>query len=278
MARKTEHQKLQERARKLGIAANQSSEELKKQIAKADRAAARKSEAAPAKGTKRAKRSESGEGKVGTPEFHNAPERTLDARQLEELEEWDGRGEIQIPDSDILRSHIEFPINFKDLRPNTNFEIKIVGPISSPYWATLKADGWGQAQLIWRTGVGGKYTVTGKGPGIDVSAEFSVSAYDADAEWRAARRAKGSPESSSKGSAKGKGKAKVSGSVATVEAPAAMGDTKAPAKAEPTPEEAADPAVSDPMFEPAKGDTETQPEETPVDNPEGNKDAATASE
>jgi len=179
---------------------------------------------------------------------------------LEELENWKDRGEIEVV-GDTLQSHIEFPINFKDVRPNTDFEVKITGPISSPYWGTLKSDGWGQAQLIWRTPVGGDYEVTAKGPGIELSEDFSVASYDADAEYRAQRRSGG----------KGKGKAKkASGSVATVEDPATMGDTDAPEKA---PEESEDPAVNDPAFAPAEsqpvdGDEPDGKDKTPSDGEE----------
>lgn len=292
MAEKTDRQKLQARAKELGIAANQSSEELEKQIAKAERKAERDQQKANAKSEAQGSSDETrneptpepipaaaSKGPVPAedmqesreraseedtlppadehggvdPEWHNDPKRILGAEELERLKDWEGRGEVKVSTFTPL-SHNEMTIDFSGLRPDTDFEVRISGPTAAPYWVTLKSDPWGQAQLIWRTAAGGDYKISAKGPGINVKGEFSVQAYDADAEYRAQKRA---ARAKAAGHPKGK-RAKatteaVTGSVASVEEPGVMGDTPSgEAKAQPTEEELNDPEKTDPAFTPAE--------------------------
>jgi hypothetical protein len=278
---KTDYQKLQDRAKKLDVPANQSADKLAKAVEKAEAKAEatkqretakteRKTEkaGAAAKGqgssdqSRKPKASESEEegpklseyGGV-SPEWHNDPERVLGLDVLEQRDELEARGEVKIS-TFTPQTHNELTIDFTGLAPNTDFEVRISGPIAQPYWTTLKTDDWGQAQLIWRTTAGGEYEVSGKGPGIDVKGEFSVSSYDADADYRAEKRSK-------RAKGKGRKKGEVTGSVATVEDPGVMGD-KSPGteKAQPTEKELEDPQITDPAFTPAEHDPDDQGDPT----------------
>lgn len=71
-------------------------------------------------------------------------------------------------------THRELLIDFVDMPPNANFAVNISGPLAQPFWATLKSDPIGQAQLFWRTQSPGDYVVRAKGPDGDIEAGFSV--------------------------------------------------------------------------------------------------------
>lgn len=57
-------------------------------------------------------------------------------------------------------THHEFIIDFLDGEPNADFTVRVGGAIAQPYFATLKTDPFGRAQLIWRTGQSGKYDIS----------------------------------------------------------------------------------------------------------------------
>lgn len=188
-----------------------------------------------------------------SPEEHNDPDKTRGADEQKRRDALEDRAEIEISTANPM-THIEFPINFTGLAPDTDFEVKITGEgIPQNYWVTLKSDGWGQAQLIWRTPVGGKYKITGKGGEgdhkINVSESFEVSSYDSDDDYRAAKRkGRGGRESAPAG-----------GNVQTVEEPGVMGDTPSREdKAQPSEEELENPALNDPAFKTAEHDPEDQ--------------------
>lgn len=193
--------------------------------------------------TKKAKKAD------GSPEAHNDPARTEGAdeqRRIEQIKEIEGRAEVNV--SGGLTTGMEIVIDFTGLAPETDFECKIAGPTAQNYWATLKSDPWGQAQLIWRTPYGGKYTVTGKGGtgdrSINVSGDFEVTAYDPDEEYRAEKR-------------KGRKKNQF-GSLQSVEEPGVMGDkSSAEQRADPS-KRAEDPLINDPAFKTAEHDPKDQ--------------------
>lgn len=125
-------------------------------------------------------------------------------------------------------THHELILDFLDGEPNADFVVRIGGPIAQPYYATLKTDPFGNAQLIWRTAQAGDYDVkvetVGKQTGWE--GEFTVAeqaglhpsqrAEAAEPEKRGAPRKRGA-----------KAKAKVAekdqtGSVMSVEPPSLM--------------------------------------------------------
>lgn len=188
----------------------------------------------------------------GDPEAANDPERTLGLDEQRRRDELEGRAEIVVTGYPTLQTHMEFMVNFTGLQPETDFEVSIKGPIAGNYWATLKSDPWGQAQLIWRTPAAGDYTVSGKGNGINVSEQFSVSSLDPDEEYRASKR-----------NSKSKAKSAPRGNVTSVEEPAVMGDTPSgEARNQPSDEELNDPALHDPAFRTAEHDPEDQGDPT----------------
>jgi hypothetical protein len=283
---KTDYQKLQARAKKLDIPANQSADALTAAIEaeekKRDSAKAREKQkanaAAEAKGSTDESRKATSEETPPTveggvpPEWHNDPERLLSKRELEAREDV-GKGKIEVQ-TFTPQTHHELTIDFTELMPNTDFEVRISGPTAQPYWVTLKSDGWGQAQLIWRTTAGGDYQISAKGPGIDAKGEFSVTSYDADADYRAAKRARRA-SAGKRGSSKARKSEEQpasTGSVATVEDPAAMGeDTAETGKNQPTEEELANPEQYEPQFQPAVHDPDDQGDPTinKTPHPEG---------
>lgn len=56
-------------------------------------------------------------------------------------------------------THHELIIDFLHGEPNHDFVVRIDGPIAQPYYATLKTDPFGSAQLIWRTAQPGDYDI-----------------------------------------------------------------------------------------------------------------------
>lgn len=72
-------------------------------------------------------------------------------------------------------THQELLIDFTGLPPNKECAVNVTGPLSQPYWATLKADPIGQAQLFWRTQAAGEYTVSIKNDDLNLSDSFTVS-------------------------------------------------------------------------------------------------------
>jgi hypothetical protein len=185
---------------------------------------------------------------AGDPDAINDPERELGSDEVERRSELEDRQEITISSYNPV-AHQEILINFTGLPPETDFEVKIAGDTPQNYWVTLKSDPWGQAQLIWRTPVGGKYKITGKGGTgahkVNVSESFEVLALDADEDYRRSkkkdrRRAPG-------------------GNVQTVEEPGTMGDTPSgEEKYQYSEEEAENPQINDPAFTPAEHDPEDQ--------------------
>lgn len=71
-------------------------------------------------------------------------------------------------------THNEMIFDFVDFPVNDEFTVRITGPNPQPYWVTLKTDGFGQAQLIWRTQAGGDYKVEAKGDDVSLSESFTV--------------------------------------------------------------------------------------------------------
>lgn len=285
MAEKTERQKLQARAKELDIAANQSSEELEKQIAKAERAEARKAEREQQKASASADQDTDGEtvenpaaaskgpahpndlkesreraseednlppadGHGGVdPEWHNDPERLLGAEELEAMKERnDGEGpQIEVATYTPV-SHQEIVVNFTKLPPNTDFEFRITGPMAGALWGTLKSDDWGQAQLIRSFPAGGDYSISAKGPGIKAEAQFTVAGYDDDREYRRQKRER--IASSARG--RGRAKAKASEESPEVAAPVPGGNIE-------------DPIV---MGDTSDGTVKAQPTEEELQDPE----------
>jgi hypothetical protein len=184
----------------------------------------------------------------GDPEAINDPERELGADEMRRRDELEDRQEIAISTFNPV-THQELLINFTGLPPETDFEVKISGDIPQNYWATLKSDPWGQAQLIWRTPVGGKYKISGKGGTgdhkVNVSESFEVAALDADEDYRREKRKNR--------------RRPVGGNVQTVEEPGVMGDKPSgEERYQPTEEEADDPQLYDPAFKTAEHDPEDQ--------------------
>lgn len=104
----------------------------------------------------------------------------------------DRKAEIKLS-TPSLTAHMELTIDFVNLAPEVDFEAKIEGPTAGNWQGTLRSDPSGQAQLIWRTPAAGDYKVSGKGgegdARVDVSADFTVASYDADEDYRQAKRA-----------------------------------------------------------------------------------------
>jgi hypothetical protein len=203
------------------------------------------------------------------PEWHNDPERLLGAEELEAMEERnDGEGpQVKVATYTPV-SHQEIVINFTKLPPEVDFEVKITGPIAGSFWATLKSDPWGQAQLIRSFPAGGDYTLSAKGPGVDLEHTFTVAGYNEDREYRRQKRERIAGGSKAKGKGKGKWKSKASeqtsGPADTVEDPLVMGDiTDGNVKAQPTEEELDDPEKFEPAFQPA------EPQPVDGDEPDG---------
>jgi hypothetical protein len=72
-------------------------------------------------------------------------------------------------------THSEMIFDFSDFPPNEEFKVMITGPISQDWLGTLKADGLGGAQLIWRTQAVGDYSLTAEGEDASADADFTVS-------------------------------------------------------------------------------------------------------
>jgi len=66
-------------------------------------------------------------------------------------------------------------IDFHEFPPNEELMVSIAGP-GSPYAGTLKTDGTGRAQLIWRSGRSGDHTVTARSGKVSESADFTLHA------------------------------------------------------------------------------------------------------
>lgn len=81
---------------------------------------------------------------------------------------------IEIKPSTPL-THQELLIDFLEWPPDSEVLVNVAGPISQPYWTTLKTDGTGHAQLFWRTQAPGDFKVRGTADKLKQTAEFSVS-------------------------------------------------------------------------------------------------------
>lgn len=139
-------------------------------------------------------------------------------------------------------THQELLIDFVDLAPNRDFAVNLKGPIA-PYWATLKSDPTGRAQLFWRTQAPGEYTITAKGDDIKLSETFSV------------RRQAGELVDEHP---------YVNAGVQTVEEPGRMGDVSSTElRADPYDESLDRPEQVDPAYEPAPGPTQTEDDDKP---------------
>jgi hypothetical protein len=79
-------------------------------------------------------------------------------------------------------THQELLIDFSDLPSDLEFSVNVTGPLAQPYWATLKSDPIGQAQLFWRTQAAGDYQVRAKGNGFTVDGSFSVAKQEGEPE------------------------------------------------------------------------------------------------
>lgn len=66
-----------------------------------------------------------------------------------------------------LMTHSEAIFDFTDMEPDSDFEVKITGPISQDWLGELRADGLGTAQLIWRTQAAGDYNLDAGETGMD---------------------------------------------------------------------------------------------------------------
>lgn len=66
---------------------------------------------------------------------------------------------LRVSPASVLTHH-ELILDFLDGEPNRDFVIRIDGPIAQPYYATLKTDPQGNAQLIWRTPEAGDYDIS----------------------------------------------------------------------------------------------------------------------
>lgn len=83
-------------------------------------------------------------------------------------------------------THQELLIDFTDLPSDMEFSVNVTGPLAQPYWATLKSDPTGNAQLFWRTQAAGDYQVTAKGNGISADGSFSVAPQEGEPEGQPA--------------------------------------------------------------------------------------------
>ncbi len=73
-------------------------------------------------------------------------------------------------------THNEMVIDFTDFPPNEEFAVKITGPLAQDWLGTLKADGLGSAQLIWRTQSAGDYELEAESEaGGSADGSFTVS-------------------------------------------------------------------------------------------------------
>lgn len=80
--------------------------------------------------------------------------------------------DIEVPR--VALAHHEIYINFRELPPDHEFYVNVIGGPGEPYFAELKTDRFGEAQLIWRTPAPGKYTVKLKGEDVSGSKSFEV--------------------------------------------------------------------------------------------------------
>lgn len=83
-------------------------------------------------------------------------------------------------------THQELLIDFTDLPSDLEFSVNVTGPMAQPYWATLKSDPTGNAQLFWRTQAAGDYEVRAKGNGFSVDGSFSVARQEGEPEGQPA--------------------------------------------------------------------------------------------
>ena len=83
-------------------------------------------------------------------------------------------------------THQELLIDFKDLPSDLEFSVNVTGPLAQPYWATLKSDPTGNAQLFWRTQAAGDYWVRAKGNGFTADGSFSVARQEGEPEGQPA--------------------------------------------------------------------------------------------
>lgn len=65
---------------------------------------------------------------------------------------------LRISPTDPLTHH-EVIIDFLNGEPDADFMVRVDGPVAQPYFARLKTDPQGHAQLIWRTPQAGEYSV-----------------------------------------------------------------------------------------------------------------------
>lgn len=140
-----------------------------------------------------------------------------------------------------MLTHSEAILDFENLTPDTDVSVNIVGPTPQPYWAMLKTDRWGNAQLIWRTQAAGDYHLKVRGDDVKLDEDFSVR-YQAGEEDLIARGIM-QPDRDNK----------------TVEEPGKMGDTPSAEMRAELPDPVEHPELNDPAYQPALGPTETEP-------------------
>lgn len=79
-------------------------------------------------------------------------------------------------------THRELLIDFLDLPTNHNFTVNVTGPLAQPYWANLRTDGIGHAQLFWRTQAPGEYMVYASSNDFKLNTGFTVTKQEGEPE------------------------------------------------------------------------------------------------